>query len=218
MLDLVYMSFIAASIVTGLVFLKASSHVSYKLLLVFLIVTLSNEVLCYFLKKALINTHFFYNLYYYFRFPFLGLIFYRLLYPNKFFVWFIVSFFILTVVLFFICLRLYGGLYKLHTIYLLSGGIFVIALCLLYLLSLLRSDEVINPLQTPFFWTSTGLLFYFLAVLPFLGVLNFLVKKDIIFASQYLILTKIMSLILYSLIAIDFYIQWKQVKLKYLSM
>lgn len=214
MIDFIYISFIGLSIIVGLIFTRKSSQLSYKLLVGFLIITFCNEVLCYILKQNRINTHLFYNIYYYFRFPFLGLVFYKLLTEQKIIANFIQFFWIISILLFFVCIYLYG-IRKLHTIYLLSGGVFILLLCLSRFLTLLKNEEVTNPLRSPFFWISTGLFFYFLGVLPFLGVINFLVKQDIIFAGNQLVITKILSIFLYSLIALDYFIQWKQAKLEY---
>jgi hypothetical protein len=58
------------------------------------------------------------------------------------------------------------------------------------------------------------LFFYFLGVIPFLGIINFLVKTDLILAAHQLIIAKTLSILLYSFIAIDYIIQWKQARLK----
>lgn len=212
MLDFIYIAVIALSLLCGLIFIKRSSHISYKLLLLFLLVTLFNEIFCYFLKKQRTNTHFYYNIYYYFRFPFLGFVFYRLLSSKKIVTIFIRIFWGLTGVLFFVCLYLYNGMNKLHTIYLLSGGLFVLMLCLFNFYFLLKDEDIVNPFKTRFFWISTGLFLYFLGILPFLGVINLLIKQDIIFANHQLIITKSLSIFLYSLIATDYFIQWKQMR------
>lgn len=214
MLDITYLSFIGVSVLVGLMCTKASSRPSYKLLLLFLIITLINETLCYFLKKQGTNTQTFYNLYYYLRFPILGYTF-RKIFPCKgFYSKLILAFNYITVILLFVCLYLYG-INRLHVIYLMAGGVFIIVLCLLYFLRLVRNDKFTNPFATPLFWASTGFFFYFLGVLPFLGVINFLVKEDMVSAEQMLFINKTLSIMLYSLIGIDFYTQWKQQKLKY---
>lgn len=214
MLDLIYITFIIASAFIGLMLVKASSLLSYKLLVLLLVVTSVNETVCYFLKQSGVQTHVFYNVYYYFRFPLIGMIFYLLCRRQRFFSFFIISFYLLTAVIFLICFYLYNGFNKLHTPYLLAGGIFTITLCLAYLLRLFRSDEIFNPFTVPFFWTSMGLLFFFLGVLPYLGLINYLVQEHYLFASQPMILVKILSILLYTLISTDIYIQWKQMKLK----
>ena len=215
MLDIIYISFIALSALTGLLLWNPSTPAPYKLLTVFLMITFLNESTCFILKKEGIRTHILYNTYYYIRFPLIGWMYYKLVYRNQFFSLFIRAFLTLSIGLFFLCLYLYDGFTKLHTVYLLAGGIFTIALCLMYLLSLLRNDEIINPFVTPFFWISTGFFFFFLGVLPYLGMINFLVKNYAIFAEQPLILVKLLSILLYSLISIDFLVQWKQTKFKY---
>src|SRR5581483_1698659 len=195
MLDYVYISFIALSLCCGLVCTRRSSHSSYKLLLIFLFVTLFNEAFCYVLKHHKQNTHFYYNLYYYFRFPFLGYIFQRLYSGNKTITIVIKTFYILTIPLFLLCLYLYHGITKLHSIYLVGGGLFIVVLCLLHFYNLLKKDDIHNPFKAPFFWIATGLFFYFLGVIPFLGIINFLVKTDLILAAHQLIIAKTLSIL-----------------------
>src|SRR4051794_21615749 len=100
MMDIIYMSFIGLSVLCGLIFLKKSSHIAYKLLLIFLIVTLSNEITCFFVKQNHDQTQVYYNIYYYFRFPFIGLAFHTIFFnKNKFISYFIISFYLLSILL-----------------------------------------------------------------------------------------------------------------------
>lgn len=213
MMDYVYISFIAASLLIGLICTTRSSHISYKLLLIFLLVTLTNEITCFILKNNNISTYPLYNIYYYFRFPFLGLIFYKLYPTDKSIPLIVKLFWGLSIILLFVFLHQYGGIKKLHVNYLITGGIFIILLALLYFYVLFKSEEVTNSFRTRFFWISAGFFFFFLGTIPFFSILRPLVKKYPAFASNQLIITKLLSILLYSLIAIDYYIQWKQKKL-----
>jgi hypothetical protein len=207
-LDIVYINWILIVFVTGLVFTKKSGDFSYKLLLVFLMVTFLNESICYYLKHHNGANNIFYNFYYYFRFPIIGWMFLNI-FTDKLQKRFIYLFFILSFLFFFVNNFYLYGFYSLHSNYQAAGSIFVIALSLVHFFNILKNTSKKNPLTTPFFWVATGFFFYFLCTVPFLGILNFLFKKDIVFIGQYLILVKSLSILLYSSIAIDFYIQWK---------
>ena len=211
-LDILYISFILIALVIGLTFTKKSSQFSFKLLVLFLIITFLNESVCFYIKiKTLGSTYIFYNFYYYFRFPILGWMLYYLLQNNLqkkvVYIFMIVSF----ALFFFNSFYLYG-FNALHSNYLLTGGIFIILLSLMHFYNILKNTKKKNPLTTPFFWISTGLFFYFLGILPFFGIINVLLKNDMIFVAEYLIIIKSLSIFLYTLIAIDFYIQWKNLK------
>jgi hypothetical protein len=211
-LDILYISFIFIIVIIGLIFTKKSSLFSYKLLLLFLIVTFLNESICFYIKiKHLGSTYIFYNFYYYFRFPLLGWMFLFLL-PNKVQKSIIYIFLALSFFLFLFNSFYLYGFNSLHSNYLLSGGVFIILLSLIHFYNILKNSKKKNPLTTPFFWVSTGLFFYFLGIQPFFGIINVLLKKDIIFVAEYLIIIKSLSIFLYTLIGIDFYFQWKNLK------
>ena len=195
-----------------MIFTKKSSHIAYKYLLFFLVVTFANEVTCYFLK-SFTSTIIFYNIYYYFRFIFLGIIFQSLLNKKRIINYFINSFYIISFFLFFFCLYLYAGISKyLHTIYFLTGVVFIIINCLLIFYQSLKSEEIINPLIFPFFLSSIALFLYFLGGLPFLGIFNFMAKKYPSLVSNKFIIMKLLSVMLYSLISVDYFLQWKRMK------
>lgn len=199
-----------------MIFTKKSSHIAYKLFLFFLCVTFFNEVVCYFLKSRM-HTIIFYNIYYYFRFPFLAVVFQTIFSTkNKFINYFIKSFYFISVILFFTCYYLYNGLYKqVHTIYLLIGGVFVIINCLLLFYQSVKDEEIISPFAFPFFICSMALFFYFLVILPFFGIINFLARSETLFSKNPSLVAKIISTIFYSLISIDYYLQWKRMRSQY---
>jgi hypothetical protein len=192
--------------------LKKTSPLWYKLLLPFLFITLTNETFCYFLKKDLINTTLYYNIYYYFRFPILGFIYYDAMKQKNFLALLLKIFLVISVFFLIGNISAYKTLHKLHTNYLLAGGLFIILLSLIYLYQLLKAEILVNPLLTPFFWVSTGFLLYFLGIIPFIGVLNILTKKSLVIATQQFIISKSLSIVLYTLISFSFYLQWKRTK------
>ena len=211
-LDIIYISIILFSLIIGLIFTKKSSQFSYKLLLIFLTVTFLNESVCFYIKtKQLGSTYIFYNFYYYMRFPILGYMF-LLFFENRFHIILVYLFWLLSAGLGYYNFFYLYGLNRLHSNYLLAGGIFTIILCLTHFYNILKKSRRENPITAPFFGVAVGLFFFFLGMLPFFGIINLLLKKDIIFVSEYLVLIKALSIFLYSLIGLDFFIQWKQLK------
>ena len=212
LLDIIYIGLIAIAFAVGLIFTYRSGSFNYKLLLLFLLITFLNESVCLYIKnRGLGSTYIFYNFYYYFRYPVLACMF-LYLFTDKFQRIFIYIFFLLSFFLLFFNFFYYYKSDELHTNYQLAGGFFIIILCLFYFYNIIRMSNMENPLKTKFFWVATGFFFFFLGTLPFFGILRFLVKKDILFAEEYLVLVKSLSILLYSFIGIDFYIQWKYQK------
>lgn len=178
----------------------------------FLLITLLNEIYCYHLKKNMINTLVYYNIYNYYRFPFLSVIYFFASDKSKVTLVVLKIFISLSVFLFTFNLFTYKNFFKLHSNYFLFGGVSIIIFSLAYLYYLLKKNSLINPLTIPFFWVSTGFLIYFLGVIPSIGVLNILASKNYIIASDKLLVAKLLSIVLYSLLSFSFYFQWKQTK------
>lgn len=201
--------------ICGLLFTKKASHSSYKWMLLLLIVTFCNELFCYLLKiNTRYHTYIFYNLYWYFRFPLLGLIFSKAIgNTNKSLHFFIKGFYLLSVILFIVCYNLYDGLFKqLHTLYLIAGSVFVITNCMILFYQSVKNDEILNPFSFPIFISAIAFFIYFLGIMPFFGIINILVKKYLAFANNPSIVARSLSIFLYSLISIDYFLQWKRTK------
>jgi hypothetical protein len=205
------------SVVCGLIFTKKSSHIAYKLFLVILTITFFNELTCYFLKQRQIPTALFYNIFFYIRFPFLGQIFLTIFSKRiKSFHYFTKSFYLISLILFFVCFHLYNGLnYQIHTIYFLTGSVFIIINCLFLFYESVKDEEIINPVDFPFFLISMGFFIFYLALSPFFGILNFLLKTNVVLLQNQFIIIKSLNVILYSLISFDYFLQWKRTKQLY---
>jgi hypothetical protein len=212
LIDFIYISVIGISFIVGLLFFKRTSPLWNILLLPFLFITFANETLCYFLKNNLINTTLSYNLYYYFRFPLLGFVYYDAMNRNRLSSLILRWFLVVSAFFFVFNIYTYKTLFKLQTNYLLAGGLFIILFSLIYLYQLIKAEVLTNPIITPFFWVCMGFLLYFLGIIPFLGVLNILAKKSLVIAAQQFIISKSLSIVLYTLISFGFYLQWKQTK------
>lgn len=217
MLNYIYLFFILISILVGFVFVKKQSQLAFRLLLIYIVITFCNELYCYYLLNHLVvSTVPNYNIYFYVRFIFLGGIFlnifrqYKKLYKIIF-----LLFCGLSIFLFFYCYQKYNGFGLLHTEYFFAGCCFIIISCLLYLLDLYQRSDDLPLLDNVFLISTVGLLLYFIGVMPFTGIINYLAKNNLILVDYQKTISKSLSIVFYSLLAFDFYIQWKNLKLKY---
>ena len=209
LLDIIYLSFIAFSVICGLIFTKRASHKCYKIFLIVLILTTLNETGSFVVKflayshkiDLVVNTHPNYNVFFYLRFTLLGMIFQSIFTrKNKLVYYSIQLFYIVTIVMFFVCYNLYDGIRKIHTVYYITGGAFVIINCLLLFYQSVNNDEVVSPFEFPFFLSAVALFLLFLGILPFMGMINFLAKYNASLFENQQIIIKCLNVVFYSLI------------------
>jgi hypothetical protein len=211
-LEYIYISLILIASLLGLIFSRKSGLHHYWLLTIFLFVTFINENICLYVKSNnLGSTYAYYNLYYYFRYPAIVCMFLKLI-NDKLHKRMSVLFLIYSFVALLLNYLVIYSLMELHIYYHLTGGLFVVWICLSYFYNILKNVHYENPLKAPFFWVATGLFFYFLGILPFFGVFKLLIETNIIVTQQYITLAKSLSILLYSLIMLDLYIQWKRLR------
>lgn len=74
---------------------------------------------------------------------------------------------------FFINIISIQGLYTYNSYTKLLGGILVITTALLYFYQILKGKEFLNLVNVPFFWISTGLLFYSVGTIILFGFFEF---------------------------------------------
>lgn len=224
LLDVTYLSFIAFSVICGLIFTKRASHQCYKIFLIVLILTTLNETGSFVVKylvsihkiDLVVNTHPNYNVFFYMRFPLMGMIFQSIFTrKNKLVYYFINSFYVITILMFFVCYNLYDGINKIHTVYYITGGVFVIINCLLLFYQSINNEEIVSPFEFPFFLSAVALFLLFLGVLPFMGMINFLAKYNASLFENQVIIIKSLNVVFYSLISFDYYQQWKRMKSAY---
>jgi len=145
-----------------------------------------------------IDTNFIYNIYTVVSVTFF-LYWFRLLMPyyKKIISGFLVVFFITILVVLF-----YKGLFD--TIWLapvIIGGIFIIiSVCLLFA-SYLKSDEPVNFMKSQPLWIATGLLVFYLGIVPLLYFQEFVILR---FASSYGTMIALLNVILYGCIGFSF--------------
>jgi hypothetical protein len=207
-MDNVYLYFIAIAVVVGLFSLKNGLTLPLKLFLAFLCYTLFNELIMFFIKGS---NHWLYNIYHYIRFPLLSTIYLLLLITpalRK-----VIFGFLISLPLWFI-LSYYqvGGVYNMHTPTVLAGSMAVVFMSTGYLYELLRYPDEDSLFRKPFFWISTGLLFYFLGILPYMGSINYLVKKHLDLAMRLYYIIYILNVVMYTLFVVAFISTWSRRK------
>lgn len=90
------------------------------------------------------------------------------------------------------------------TVYML-GSLLTILLCLLFFVSLFKSEGIINYFQIPMFWIATGILFYFVGNFIYLGFIDYIIANNLDKEGAiYRFITFTLSLLLYTLFTIGF--------------
>jgi hypothetical protein len=204
----IYLYFITLSVAAGLLSLRNKLMLPLKLFIIFLCYTLANEVVALFIKGS---NHWLYNIYYYIRFPLLSLIYLQLLVTpvlKKIIIGFLIS----LPLWFAISFYYIGGFYKLHTPTMLAGSVAVVYMSTSYLYELLRYPDEDSLFRKPFFWISTGLLFYFLGIVPYIGSINYLVKKHMDLAMRLYYIIYILNVVMYTLFVVAFISTWSRRK------
>ena len=85
------------------------------------------------------------------------------------------------------------------------GSVLTIIFCLLYFVSLFKSEEFINYFKIPMFWISTGLLFFFVGNFMYLSFIDYIIKYNLDKSgSVYWFIMITLNLLLYSLFSIGF--------------
>lgn len=98
----------------------------------------------------------------------------------------------------------FSGLLPWNSYVFISGCVFVIFFALSYFYQAI-SDDLAEPLhKKPEFWISTGLILFYTANLPFLGMYNFLINHYVELAEQLGDVLRVMNIIMYSLFAYAF--------------
>ena len=207
-MDTLYLYFIGLSVAVGLLSVRRDTPLPLKLFLLFLGYTLANELVVLSIKGS---NHWLYNIYNYFRFTLLGIIYLQLLVTpviKKIIFWFLLSLPLWLGLSFYFT----GGFYQLHTPSVLAGSVMVVFVTVSYLFELLQFPGQGTLFSRPFFWISTGLMFYFLGNLPYLGSINYLVKKDMNLAIRLYYIIYALNAIMYTLFVVAFISTWNRKK------
>lgn len=208
--------FIALAVITGAVAYRKMNTLPLRLFLLFLLYTLVNECIAYWMMSLNLRNHWLYNIYNYVRFPLLAIIYYFLI-NNPLLKKIIAGFLLSIPLLLAVNMYIYGTFYQLHTLAILYGSLFIIFLTISFLRQLLYLPLEDSILHHPFFWISSGLLFYFLGNVPFLGALNYLIANNPGVAVQLYLINRILNILMYTLFTVAFIITWRHRKSPILS-
>jgi hypothetical protein len=92
------------------------------------------------------------------------------------------------------------GFYTLQTYTYVLGGSFVLLLSVAYLRELYTDEETHNIFRNPVFWFSIAYLIYFAVFVPYFGMLNYLVKNQLEFATKYYLIIIDATICLYNIL------------------
>jgi hypothetical protein len=133
-----------------------------------------------------INNHFLYNILYGIQYLVIAFFYYHTL-RNTSLRRIILLFFFLFPLFFIVNSCWIQGFYTLQTYSIVLGGSFILLFAIAYIWQVYTSLETQSIFRDPIFWFSLAWLFYYGLNVPYLGMLNYLLKKDPIFALAYYI-------------------------------
>jgi hypothetical protein len=201
---------IGIAMLLGIMIAPRQPEKVYRWLMLYMIITLINSLALTITGNMGIRNHFILNIYVYLRFPLIGLIYfeiYKWQRRRKF--WLPILFWFITPVLLLYSLNMEGW-NKAHTTYIIVGSAFAIVCILIYFYNMFAQENPGNPMNYPLFWTSIGLFFFFLLLMPTRGILNTLVSTNLLLGKQASLVLQAYNCILYSLISLDFLMVWKR--------
>jgi hypothetical protein len=144
------------------------------------------------------NNAWFFNIFTTIEFMYYSLIFYHILQKGSLKKAVII---VAIIFLIFTCVNIFmiQGFHRFHTISYRAGAIMVAVWCFLYFRQLLQSSEHIVLIKNPFFWMSTGLLFFYLGFFFYFSAFDYIVYKKIKFGKElWDILRETLNILLYS--------------------
>lgn len=92
------------------------------------------------------------------------------------------------------------GIYTMQTYTYVLGGSFVLLLSVAYIRELYTDEETHNIFRNPVFWFSIAYLIYFAVFVPYFGMLNYLVKNQLEFATKYYLIIIDATICLYNIL------------------
>jgi len=91
------------------------------------------------------------------------------------------------------------GFRRFHTISYRVGAIMIVVWCFLYFRQLIQSAEYIVLIKNPYFWISTGLLFFYLGFFFYFSAFDYIVYKKVRFSvALFNIISDTLNILLYS--------------------
>lgn len=155
------------------------------------------------------SNHWYFNIFSTVEFLYYSFIFYQILEKTplkKMIATIVVIFFVFTCInIFFI-----GSFYRFNTISYRAGAVMVVVWCLLYFRQLMQSTEQIILARNPFFWISTGLLFFYLGFFFIFCAFDYIAYKNIKYNGElWNIISDTLNFLLYSCFVIALICQEK---------
>lgn len=91
------------------------------------------------------------------------------------------------------------GFKKFHTISYRVGAVMIIVWCCLYFRQLMQSSEYIVLARNPYFWISTGLLFFYLGFFFYFSAFDYIVYRKVKFSlALFNVISDTLNILLYS--------------------
>jgi len=178
---------------------------AHKWVAISMVVTLCVEITGFLMGLKKINNLFLFNTFGYAQTLFLSFIYTRELSRNK---KILIQGFIFT---FSICVVL-NNIFLQNFIHVVSsntlifGSSALVLQAIMYFHSIFSDENFLDKdiLRLPFFWMSTGILFYFSGIFALMGYANFLIDNDYALAASLYRITTILASLMYSLFALGF--------------
>lgn len=215
LIDYIFFGTITTASFIALLTVNTAWKKAYIFLSILLLITLINEVWCFVRLSRGQSTLAQYSVYFYLRGFLLITMFYSIFKKTPAIRNFYHSSIMVIVALVPTCIYLYTGFNKLHSFASIVIGFLILLYCLLYFFQDYKNDNFLVPYKQPLFFVTTAFTVYFLYMLPYLTMYNYLSKSypELLIVNRYI--AKTLSIFLYSFIALDFYLQWKRKRLEY---
>lgn len=91
------------------------------------------------------------------------------------------------------------GIHKWNSYVAVAESFFIICFSVSYYYQLFTQADLVRLDSNPEFWIATGLIIFYACNLPYMGMLNFLVKNYLLLARQLLAVLAILNIVMYSI-------------------
>lgn len=200
----IYLYIIAIAVIVGAMrYNKLSPHY-IKWMVPFLLLSLAVEITGLIMSRNNIQNLWMYNFFTCFEFVFYSLLFKQVL--NGTGVKNVISYAVIVYVLLFLLnIFLVQGFTKYHTITYRIGSVMVVTWCYLYFRQLMRSGEYVQILKEPFFWISTGLIFFYAGFFFYMSAADLIMYQKLqVNTLVFKVISDSLNIILYTCFLISF--------------
>lgn len=197
--DFYTLFFVWLTCLTAIFVFRKSLIFSYRRFAVFIIFISVLETIGNYLAFKGIKNHFFFNIIYAIELTLIPLFFKYWLQSAGFKK--IIEIFVFVFPLFVLVNTLWiQGFFTLQTYSFVLGGSFILLLSVAYLWELYSNEESKTIIRNPPFWFSLAYLIYFAVTVPYLGMLNYLLKNQPAFSELYYIIIIDGTICLYNIL------------------